>query len=246
MELTVLGSGTMTSPPRRNPAGYLIEAEGQFLIMDMGPGIIRQLKWIGVDLLKLNRILISHFHLDHCADLFPLLMNRFLLRGDSNNELTIFGPQGLRNWFEDQARWQGAWLHEALPQLAEWEGVDFEFEGWRVTGRLNLHTGNSLSFRIEKEKTLFYSGDTGYRENLIQFATGADLAVVECSLPDHLKQEGHLTPTETARFAREAGVKRLLVTHIYPQNDTPDLKEKIRAHFNGEVVIARDFLRIKI
>ncbi len=68
MKLTVLGcSGSMPGPD--SPAsGYLVEAEGYRLVLDMGNGAFgalqRYLRPTDVD-----AIVISHLHADHCIDL---------------------------------------------------------------------------------------------------------------------------------------------------------------------------------
>ncbi|WP_456442676.1 MBL fold metallo-hydrolase [Caldithrix abyssi] len=244
MKLTVLGSGTMTSPPKRTPAGYLLEHNDDYLLVDMGPGIIRQLKCMEIDLLQINNIAISHFHLDHCSDLMAFLMNRFLLQENANQDLTIFGPTGLEAWFSAQAQWQGAWLHNARPRLIAFDHQPVQLGSWQIIAALNGHTDNSMSLRIANGATLFYSSDTGFQEELVPLARDVDLAIIECSLPDHLKIAGHLTPSDVARFSNLAKLQRILATHIYPQNDTPDLKQRIQRHFAGEVIIASDFLTL--
>ena len=79
MKINILGSGTMLSDSKRNPSGYLIKHNKHFAVLDFGPGILRQLKSLPVNLLSIQTVFISHFHLDHCADLFPFLMNRYRL-----------------------------------------------------------------------------------------------------------------------------------------------------------------------
>ncbi len=243
MKLTILGSGTMKSPVKRNPSGYLLEKGKQMLLLDIGPGIIRQLKYSKINLLSIRALAISHFHPDHCSDLLPFLMNRYLLQNDSNSQLTIIGPKDLKVWFQDQARWQGHWLHNHLPLLMEWNDKMLEHGDWQIKAVLNGHTYNSLSFLIknsQKDATLFYSSDTDYNAALLPLAQKAHWGLVECSLPDHLKQKGHLTASETGQFAAAAGFDYLIVTHIYPENDTWDLQQRVQAHFTGKVMVAQD------
>ncbi len=244
MKLTVLGSGTMVSPPSRNPAGYLLERNDDFLLIDMGPGVIRQLKLLQIDLLKIKYVAISHFHLDHCSDLFAFLMNRFLLQETANQSLTIFGPHNLKEWFSSHLQWQGAWLKNALPELLPFNKQSVSIGNWQITAEANRHTMESLSLRVSNGRTIFYSSDTDYQEDIIYLAQNVDLAILECSLPDHLKVSGHMTPTEVAMFANKANLQRVLISHIYPQNDSPDLKQRIARQFDGEVIIANDFLTI--
>jgi ribonuclease BN (tRNA processing enzyme) len=57
---------------------------------------------------------------------------------------------------------------------------------------------------------------------------------------------GHLTPSGVARIASEAGVRRVVLTHIYPAADELDLRSEVGRGFGGEVIVARDGLRLGI
>jgi ribonuclease BN (tRNA processing enzyme) len=73
MLVTILGSGTAVPVPDRFPAGYLVQAGGQQLLVDCGPGILRRLAQAGVGLEAIDAVFLTHYHTDHCADLGPLL-----------------------------------------------------------------------------------------------------------------------------------------------------------------------------
>ncbi len=247
MEITILGSGTILSPVTRNPAGYLLELGDSLLLLDIGPGILRQLKQLDVDLTRISTVVISHFHPDHCSDLLPFLLNRFLLNPASNEILHILGPDNLNEWFKAQQDFQGAWLNEHTPRLAPWQNATWNVNNWEITAQPNGHTQHSLSFLIRSRShldALFYSGDMGYNTALLPLAQKATWGLLECSLPEHLKQEKHLTPREAGLFATQAGWQRVVLTHIYPENDTPDLAERTARYFHGEIIIAHDLLHI--
>ena len=246
MKIKILGSGTILSPKERNQAGYILQNENASFLIDIGSGILRQMITAGYDVLKIDALFISHFHADHCSDLLPFLLRRYLLKADSNKKLKIFGPQGLKIWFAGQALFQGAWLTENLPSLIEFSTDEIECCGLNVQAMPNGHTDNSISLFFNGEKNLFYSSDTGFNPALIPFAKGAENALIECSLQDDIKVEGHLTPSTAGKLASEAGVKRLIVTHIYPENDSADLKTRIADYFDGEIIIAEDFLEIEL
>ncbi|MET8158127.1 ribonuclease Z [Sphaerisporangium sp. NPDC005289] len=65
-ELVVLGTGSQTPTRRRNHNGYLLRWDGVGLLFDPGEGTQRQMIMAGVAATDVNRILISHFHGDHC------------------------------------------------------------------------------------------------------------------------------------------------------------------------------------
>ncbi len=244
MKIKILGSGTMLSDSKRNPSGYLIEHNEHFAVLDFGPGILRQLKSLPVNLLSIQTVFISHFHLDHCADLFPFLMNRFLMDKTANSKLTIYGPAGLSKWFKTISKTQGEWLEITPPVINEITNKTVTWAGMNIYTQRTFHTKESIAYRFSSQKSLFYSGDTDYQPALIEFAKKSNLAFLECSMPDEQKQQGHLTPSEAGRFASLAKFERLVLTHIYPVNDKPDLKQNVSKYFSGEITIAEDFMEI--
>jgi len=108
------------------------------------------------------------------------------------------------------------------------------------------HTDESLCFRLVDEagRVFFYSGDTDYNEALVPFAEGADIAVIECSMPDDAKRDGHLTPALAARIGRLAGVRKLVLTHFYREVTAVDILSRARDVFPGPVLLAEDGMRI--
>ena len=56
----------------------------------------------------------------------------------------------------------------------------------------------------------------------------------------------HLIATQAARIAAAAGARRLVLTHLNPDDD-PDRAEALaRTAFDGEVTVARDGLVVEI
>jgi len=100
-------------------------------------------------------------------------------------------------------------------------------------------------------RVLVYSGDTRPCDTLIAAAKGADLLVHEATFSTEdearAKETGHSTAAEAARVAAEAGVRRLVLTHISPRytRDAPELLAEARAVF-PDVTIARDGFTVEI
>jgi len=246
MDITILGSGTLLSGPHRNPSGYLLCRNSDTALLDCGPGILRQLKVLNINLLSVRTILLSHYHLDHCSDVLPLLMNRYLLQREANTNLSIIGPPGLKNWFAAMASSQGAWLLNALPKLIEtgpdmmnWADIPFQ-------ACPTEHTESSVGYKFSGSESFFYSGDTDFNADLVSFASGVHTAILECSHPDNHPQAGHLTPSSAARFAARAGFSRLILSHFYPENDPPRIGDNMRYTFSGQILIAEDFMKISL
>ena len=73
MNVTILGAGTAIPARDHSPAGLFVEAGGERLLFDAGPGTLQRLHAAGGSLFTLDRVFLTHYHLDHCLDLASLL-----------------------------------------------------------------------------------------------------------------------------------------------------------------------------
>ena len=108
----------------------------------------------------------------------------------------------------------------------------------------------------DKPGTSFvYCTDTVFCENAIEIAKGADLLIHEATY-SHLDaqlafERGHSTTTMAAQTAAEAGVKKLVLTHISPRYapgnkvNQNDLLNEAKAIFPN-TILAKDFLELEI
>ena len=104
MKLTVLGcSGSMPGPD--SPAsGYLLEADGYRLVLDLGHGAFGALQRY-VDPADVDAIVISHLHADHCIDLTAYIValryggDGYRCKGP-DGRVPLIGPAGTRDRLE--------------------------------------------------------------------------------------------------------------------------------------------------
>ena len=100
-------------------------------------------------------------------------------------------------------------------------------------------------------RTLVYTGDTRPCLPVIEASKGADLLVHEATFArdelERARETGHSTAAEAARVALEAGVRRLVLTHISSRynRDASELLAEARAVFS-ETVIARDGMTVEV
>jgi ribonuclease Z len=95
-----------------------------------------------------------------------------------------------------------------------------------------------------------YSGDTKPTRSLVKLAKGADLLVHEATLMDELadraRRDGHSTPSQAARIAKQAGVKRLILTHVSARyRDVAPMLKEARKIFKA-TDIAEDFMEFEL
>jgi ribonuclease Z len=100
-------------------------------------------------------------------------------------------------------------------------------------------------------RTVVYSGDTRPCKSVIAASRGADLLVHEATFgteeQPRAEETGHSTAAQAARVGQDAGVRRLVLTHISPRytRDAPELLAEARAVF-PDVTIAKDGMTIDV
>ncbi len=159
--------------------------------------------------------------------------------------VTHRGPDCLGFVFEEKAR------RPFLSQKADELGVPFGPErGQLVAGNdILLADGRRITpddvlGGWEKGSKLVVIGDAGQTENLLEFCKDADGLVIESTYLDEeaemAKQFSHLTARRSAELAVNAGVRKLILTHISRRYREKDVIAEAQSVFPGAVV-ARDF-----
>ena len=254
MKLIILGSGTSVPHPQRASPSIALFIDDQFLLMDIGPGTLRQLAIAGLTFQDIDYVCISHFHPDHTADLIHFLFaTRYppILR--TRKSFTIIAQETFNQFLTILKRPYGNWLElpDGLMKIEELNTGDKdkkEFDTFTIVSAPVNHTPHSLGFRIEdgSGKIIVYSGDTGYCEEIVDLARDADLLILESSFPDGQGIEGHLTPSQAGDIATRSGVKRLLLTHFYPECLKSDIETQCRKTYQGELILATDLMSLAL
>lgn len=252
MQLTVVGSGTAAPERDRVGSGFWVEADGTHILLDCGPGTVHRMAELQLPWAELDHVLISHFHTDHIADLPVLLFAlKWGVAERRTTPLTIWAPHGIRERIRAMAAAFGDHMDDPGFPLIIREvepGDSFTAGSTRVAAGRTRHTDHSLAFRVQHDgATLGFTGDTGPSDEVATFLGGCDVLIAECSLPDALAKDTHLTPSSLAALAHTAAPRRLVVTHVYPPLDALDPLARLRdAGWNGEAVRARDGLRLAV
>ncbi len=252
MKITVIGSGTGIPLGFRASPSLVLSAGRQIYVLDLGPGTLRELARRGISHERISGVFITHFHPDHCADLVHLLFaTRHPPVLGKRTPFFIAGPGGLKPLLTSLGHAYGKWIQlpEDLLTLVELEpGIDIVDLCPQLTIRTvpTGHTPQSLAYKFQAldGKALVYTGDTVYSRELIDLAKGADLLITECSFPDEMPVEGHLTPSRAGDLAREAGAKKLLLCHFYPEATSHQVALQCRARYEGELIVSTDGLDV--
>ena len=89
-------------------------------------------------------------------------------------------------------------------------------------------------------RRIVYTGDTGPDESLGPWASGCDILLAECSLPEAMAIATHLTPQQCGALGAAAQPGVLALTHFYPPVEAVDIRGAVATRFDGRVVLATD------
>jgi ribonuclease Z len=203
-EMRVIALGTGMPMPRLKQAAacFLIElGNGDKFIFDMGNGSLERIHSLGIPPDYLNKVFITHPHMDHMADLAA-----FYMTGPQNNRsvpLRVWGPGGggMRpEWgmkaAMDHMEKTWAWMTGTLAGTIDttafklevteygWSkvyNVIYEDNGVVIRSIPAIHFEGTASFILEwNGLRLAYSGDTLPNKWWIEHTQGVDLSIHEC------------------------------------------------------------------
>jgi ribonuclease Z len=295
-DLIFLGTSASAPSVHRGLSAQVVSFRDNRFLIDCGEGTQRQILRSGIGFRRLNRILITHGHLDHILGLAGLLST--FSRWEAIDRLDI---------------WAGAWAMERIRDLLfkvvlrggrppidihliEIEaGVLIENETFRLSAFPVAHRGPGCYGFVFEEPShrpflperaealgvpvgpirgdlvkglpvtlpdgkrvspedvlgpprrgtrLVHVGDCGSTQDLIDHCRDADGLVIEATYleveSDLAREFGHLTALQAAQLARDAGVGKLLLTHISRRYREREIFEEASKVFPN-VSVARDF-----
>jgi ribonuclease BN (tRNA processing enzyme) len=246
MRLTTLGTGTVALSPARVCAGYLLQGGDVSLLIDCGSGVVHRLVELGLDWAGITHVAFSHFHTDHISDFATLMQAwRYGQLPPRSAPLTIVGPTGTTALLGRMADLHGSWLGEPGFPVIVIElppGATHDLGGGMEIGCTKVpHTTESIAYSIRRgARRIVYTGDMGYDAMFAEWARGADLLLCECSLPEEMAIDSHLTPARCGALAAAALPKHLVLTHFYTPVERTDIRGTIAAHYAGPVTLAMD------
>jgi ribonuclease BN (tRNA processing enzyme) len=264
-------------------------------LVDCGYDTMRNLVECGVGYLAIGTIFFTHLHDDHTADLPALLSHQWT--GGSTDKTEVYGPygteamvQGALAFFKANTEIRTVDEGRTVRPETLFHGHNLEATGKpaqaykddkvTVTSVENTHFParsraampyRSLAYRFDSaDRSIVFSGDTAYSENIVDLARGADIYVSEImsqyiydQMVARAKEEAgkgnensifrhvaetHSRPADVGRTAREAKVKTLVLNHLLPGATNPGqlsgsveaFIDGVRKEFNGTVIVGAD------
>ncbi len=189
MDVTFLGSSNAFASEGRYWSSFIVDGKYQF---DAPPTMLPQLKRLGLPLENIEVIFITHFHGDHFVGL-PFLLLEYVYMTHRTKDLYIVGPPGCEAVLEDfahrvypniikEAGYKRIYIDAQVGVEQEAAGLKFHCFPMNHVKKDGLH---ALGYRVQiGDKTIAYTGDSMFCEDVVALGDGADVYVVDCTYHD--------------------------------------------------------------
>ncbi|GCF92879.1 hypothetical protein NRIC_07700 [Enterococcus florum] len=227
MNLTVLGCLGAYPYDGQGTTSYLLQSNGFNLLLDAGSATLVELEK-ELDPLELDAVILTHYHHDHIADLGVLQYYWQLYPTKTPKPvLPIYGHT------EDAFHFSDLTMEGVTEGHAYFEAEELKLGPFLVTFMKTIHPVPCFAMRFVEEATgsvFVFTGDSGYLEDFTEFAKGADLFLADTYLFNgNERHKAHFTAQEAGTLAKEAGVKKLVLTHLPQQGDLELLRQQAQA-----------------
>jgi ribonuclease BN (tRNA processing enzyme) len=262
MAVQVLGSGGPQIKAERASSSYLLWVDDKAkVLIDMGGGAFLRFGQAQAKFGDLAMMGVSHLHPDHISDLPALLWGGRMVRKDP---LSIVGPSGnnaappfptfLSHLFDEKngafevlggvlASPQDFRLEVSTADVTKPEPATvFDRDGLTVTA-LGIPHGPmpALAYRVTTRglSVVFSTDQTGTNPRFVPFAKGANVLIMHLAIAAGATSPLHAAPAVVGRIAQEAGVGRLIVSHI-GQFDLDAALVELKTAYTGPLTIGAD------
>lgn len=273
---TIIGSGSPHFNENRASASVLISAGDTKILVDMGNGTQANLNKLDLKAREISSLLFTHHHLDHNEEFIPILISsllgkhNFSIVGPPNTvKLT---ETNLELYKEDISYRLGKTQRTLVDRKKAFTVKDIQGGESFNIGEIEVstikvpHTIHAIAYRFDyKGESIVITGDLTYSSKLSVLAKNADFMIIDSggmlmtasnnkkkSLKKSIKGKkskvrAHLDLSDSSTIAQNSNVKNLVYTHFIPGKiDIEASMKEIRKNYSGNVIFAKDLMKIKI
>lgn len=222
--------------PKYNIAcsSYFVQTDDANILFDIGAGSLANMLGF-IDPCRLDAIFISHWHADHCSDLFTLAyFYQFNLEKGIKIKLYTIAA-------ENSLLYKEACKLPCFEIINIIEGTTVYVNSTEVTAYKAVHPVAALMLSVEHEgKKLLYTGDTNMYEGIENNILGANALIATAFFlhEDWEPNKPQLSAYLAAKLAKQANVDKLYITHLNPNMSTKlPFEEAFKEYKNTELLL---------
>lgn len=267
VSVTPLGTVSPYTKDDKNCPGFLVESNGYKVLLDCGEGVSRYLKFpedLNNMIIIISHLHKDHYSglssIAYASYVYSKLgylknkINVFIPGGDlpKVSETLYYEDWGRKEKFEKKLQDfeylinygdENFLKFNVYEELFCYNSIKtIEHGDMKITFSKNPHNLYTYSTKIKVvDISIVYSSDTGYQYNSLKnFAKDADLLICESTFlkGQEKREDYHLFAYEAGMIARDANVKKLLLTHFWPEIDKELYENEAREYFlNTEAAV---------
>lgn len=241
-ELILLGCGCGIPYENYGPPCFAVKLEDKTIIVDIGYDSLQKILNF-IDISKIQDIFITHTHPDHFWGLVPLCFYMKCLNKVYKRTINVYGHEKVGiflsfireyyHWFNREPNVN----YVNINRLGKGEDIN-DICYYAIKTK---HSEDSLAYKfVIKNKSIIFTGDTEYSEELVNFSKDAYILVCECS---YIKgAEGHMDIENFKRFFVESGAKKIVLVHNYREKGYELALLKLKEEMKDSLIIGEDGL----
>jgi ribonuclease BN (tRNA processing enzyme) len=254
VEITVLGKSPAMPDAGGANSGYLVTEDGFKVLLDCGTGVFAALRTV-CEPTAVNAVMITHMHADHFADLLPYGHALAYSYRESGSRPQLLLPPGGREQLLQIAELFGI----GYPIASAFEVKEYDPDGAAAIGPFTLRHREvphyirtwACEFSATRSGRFTFGADCAPNQELVEFAQAADLLMLEATEEEVPvvpagDVRGHMTAREAGDVARQAGVRRLALTHFSDLLDPRVVSREGAAGFGGPVDLVQAGTRFTV
>jgi ribonuclease Z len=150
IKITMLGTSAAIPSASRNPTSILLQYKDENILIDCAEGTQRQMRKAKLNPMKINKILVTHWHGDHVLGMPPLFQTMVLM--DYNKEMNIFGPKKTKEFLKSFIDvFAPVFKFKAKTHEVSKQGIFFETKDYYIESEQMQHgiPANAYNFVIK-------------------------------------------------------------------------------------------------
>lgn len=221
MKLKFLGSGDAFGSGGRLNTCFFVDRGSDSFLVDCGATALVSIRRFGVDPNRISTIFVSHLHADHFGGVPTFVIDAQLI-SRRDRPLHVIGPAGVKARLDTMMEMAYAGSTKIVRKfevhVTELKPDETaEVDGVQVRGYPGQHpSGGDYSFALRLNvdgKTLAYSGDTEWVDNLVEASRDADLFICESYFFDK-RTRFHLSYADLQQHLPAITAKKIVLTHL--------------------------------
>jgi len=238
MNIELIGTGSIFS--KYNSACTLINED---MIVDVPNGVLKQLLNSNHTPEKINKILITHMHGDHIADI-PFLLAYIHKIKQISRKTTIIGPVSIKNRIEKLFDVYDYHLLEKIEDKIEFieleknQILENEELSYKIRSIPVIHGNQKYANGYIVENKIGFTGDSSLCYGVERIIRDSEITIADCSRI--IGDESHMG-IDNLIYLTEKYNKEIIATHI---ND--ETREKLNENKISNIIVKEDGYKIQL